>query len=630
MAALVVPLAALDLLLQALRITAHFDSLVPPSAGSWLLGISLSGSSFFFDAGFALLTALLLLVRDQESARWVAVAALFQLLAFLIGVIDVAAYGYYVQTVDALDWPLLQHMLGLPRDLVLVVGGEATAGQWSIFGAMALGALAAPWLLRRWLLRNPDTLYRGRERRSLRGAHWAAALALPVMLLGLLPPPVQLSDPALVRSPVLHILETALPSSRAQAPAEELESARFFVPRELTLERVKPGPLRNVVFIILESTRARSTTPYNPQLPSTPFLAALAADSLVVEKAYVVIPATTKALTAIFCSIYPSLTLEPRSLNLGLLGRCLPRLLAEQGYQTMFMQGASPNFDNRARSIPNMGFQSFITERDIPHQGFQEANFLGFEDEAMLGPSEEWLRAHKDKPFLAAYLTLDAHHEYRRLTRRGIFHLAPPSGDDDDSYDRYLNNIRYEDGFLQQLFAQYKREGAYENTLFVLVGDHGEGFGEHARRAHNTVLNEEGIRVPLIFHDPSHTLFQPGRLPGPVSELDVMPTVLDLLGYKTAHGALHGMNIFQSPRDRVLMLSCFGECAARVTDTEAYIHHFGRRPDELYDLRTDPLEYTDLTEKFPLIASRRTLEITAFQKRVANFFYFQTLRARSP
>jgi lipoteichoic acid synthase len=397
-----------------------------------------------------------------------------------------------------------------------------------------------------------------------------------------------------------------------------------FEPGVLTIERESTGTPRNVVVLVLESTRARSTTPYTPALHTTPFLDAIAKQSLLVEKAYAVMPSTAKALTAIFCSIIPAPTLVPASLNEDLLGRCLPQLLREQGYQTVYMQSANPRFEGRLSAIPAMGFDTFVKDDDMPHEGFQQANFLGYEDDTMLEPTENWLRAHKTKPFLVGYLTVDAHHDYNELTRHGVQHFATNG---DETLDHYLNNLYAQDVFMRSLFELYKKAGVFQNTLFVIVGDHGEGFGEHGRRAHNSLPYEEGLRVPLLFYDPSGKLVKPGKLAGPVSQLDIMPTLLKLLDFKVTRGRMHGLTIWESPAERVLMSSCLGGCATRTSDTEAFIHHYGRRPDELYDLRTDPDELKDLAGQYPQLVERRREELLQFEKRIGSFFFMHQLQA---
>lgn len=626
-AALVLPFILYDLTLHLSRLSLHFNEIAEPANVGPGAALLLTVHWLLGDIAFGLLACVLLLVRNQHGRLWVAVAVALQIGALALGLINTASHVYFMQTADALDWPLLHHMIWNPRDLGLLLAGEVTVAQWCLCGVVFLLAMAGPWVVRAWALRARQ-VYLGRERRSRALAFSLVLLMLPAVALGSVPPGVAVKDRATAQSPIFYLASTALAASRPIDPAvnQAIASARFFEPGSLSIERVSEEPPRNLVIVILESTRARAVTPYEPSLRTTPFLDSIARRSLVVDKAYAVIPSTAKALTAIFCSIYPSLSLEPRALTTGLLGRCLPKLLAEQGYQTVYLQTANPRFEGRLRAVPSMGFETFLKPDDMPSAGYAEANFLGREDDMMLGPSEQWLRAHRGGPIFAAYLTVNTHHDYNRLTRHGDHHFFPA----DDVLDRYLNNVYASDAFLRALFAQYGKLGLLRNTLFVIVADHGEAFGEHGRRAHNSVPYEEALRVPLIFHDPSGERVQPGRLPGPVSQLDIMPTVLGLLGFRIQGGRLHGISIFDSPPDRVLISSCLGTCMTRVTADEAVIHHFGRRSDELYDLRSDPLERYNLAEARPMIVQERAAELRNFQRRLDAFFFFHALNARQP
>jgi lipoteichoic acid synthase len=246
-------------------------------------------------------------------------------------------------------------------------------------------------------------------------------------------------------------------------------------------------------------------------------------------------------------------------------------------------------------------------------QGFEQSNYFGYEDDIMLKPSEEWLKEHGDKPFVAKYLTGTGHHEYLPPTRYGIEDFS-----DDDKLNRYLNCIRYQDFFLKNLLDQYKELGLYENTVFVIYGDHGEGFGEHGRYVHEDNPYEESLRVPLIIHAPGW-FENSQRVEGLSNLTDVLPTVLDLLGYQVKNGEYPGYSLLRPlPEDRTLMFSCFykDKCLASIRGNEKYIYHYDNQPDELFDLSKDPLEKHNLVDERAKEVGERRYELLTWRSRM--------------
>jgi arylsulfatase A-like enzyme len=171
---------------------------------------------------------------------------------------------------------------------------------------------------------------------------------------------------------------------------------------------------------------------------------------------------------------------------------------------------------------------------------------------------------------------------------------------DDDQLNLYLNCLYYLDSFLKNLIDQYKELGLYEDTIFVIFGDHGEGFGEHGRFMHGDTIYEEGLTVPLLVH--ASGWFEDGeRVKGLSSQIDILPTVVELLGYEVENGEYPGYSLLHPlPGGRTLMFSCISnrKCLASTRGDEKYIYHYGNQPEEVFDLSEDPLEKHDLAHLY--------------------------------
>jgi arylsulfatase A-like enzyme len=302
----------------------------------------------------------------------------------------------------------------------------------------------------------------------------------------------------------------------------------------------------------------------------------------------------------------------------GSTSGCLPRHLAGEGYDSVFFSSQFEAFEALGEEARMLGFQAGVFPGENDVVGFKKANYVSYEDDVMLAPSERWLGAHKDRPFLAGYLTGATHHS-----------CLPPSGrhgaisfSDDRAVDRYANSVRYEDFFLRALFEQYRALGLYENTLFVIVGDHGESFGEHSRYVHTDVPWEEGLRVPMIFHDPKGETFKAGTVQGPANQLDIVPSLLEALGLRVSRGFLPGTSVLHLPAGRAVMASCFDRlwCLTRIEAGEKLILHFGHLPDQLFDLLHDPGETVNLAAAQPEKVGRWRNDLLAWDERVSHLY----------
>ena len=234
-------------------------------------------------------------------------------------------------------------------------------------------------------------------------------------------------------------------------------------------------------------------------MKTTPFLDELVENSPLVERAYTTVPRTSKAIISVNCGIQPHLVEEiTEAQSGGIPARGPADLLKEQGYSTAFFQSSTELFENFRGLVRNFGYDQYYPLESLDEEckeGFEWANYFGYDDDVMLKPSEEWLKQHRNQPFMVKYLTGKGHHDYQVPLRYGLEDFSK-----DDQLKRYLNCLRYQDFFVRNLIEQYKELGHYEDTIFVLYGDHGEDFGEHGRFRHEDVIWEEGARVPLIVH----------------------------------------------------------------------------------------------------------------------------------
>jgi len=94
-------------------------------------------------------------------------------------------------------------------------------------------------------------------------------------------------------------------------------------------------------------------------------------------------------------------------------------------------------------------------------------------------------------------------------------------------FNRYVNASRHLDQQLGRVFDKLKKQGLLKNTIVVVTGDHGEEFMEKGRWGHNSEFHNEQIHVPMVVAIPGR---EPAVVTRPTSHLDVVPTLLPMLG----------------------------------------------------------------------------------------------------
>jgi arylsulfatase A-like enzyme len=149
--------------------------------------------------------------------------------------------------------------------------------------------------------------------------------------------------------------------------------------------------------------------------------------------------------------------------------------------------------------------------------------------------ARRWLERNRHKRFFLFLHTFQVHTPYAAPERYADLFTEHASGRIDETspsqlrwmaeYDR---EIRYTDDELRRLFATIDDLELGEDTVFILTSDHGEAFLEHGVLEHGSRLDEEAVRVPLMFWGKGIAAGR--RIEVPVAHVDLMPTILDLLG----------------------------------------------------------------------------------------------------
>lgn len=302
----------------------------------------------------------------------------------------------------------------------------------------------------------------------------------------------------------------------------------------------------NVVIFILESFAAEHVGFYNPQSkPFTPFLDSLLAHSITFTHAYSSGRKSVDAPPAILSSIpkvYDPFVTSSYSTDTI---TSIADALNKQGYHTSFFHGA-PNgsmgfeaYTHNAKFMHYYGLNEYVADNASDKKAFDGT--WGIWDYDFLDYYEREI-GELPRPFLTSVFTLSSHHPFK----------VP------DSYKGKLPEgnvplcqcIAYTDKALENFFRKAAKEDWYLNTVFVFVADH---TNQQYQPEYST---DEGVfRVPLAFYIPSlaagndsSPIEYPRRdTTSIVSQIDIFPSIMSIIGYKEPFFAF-GQNIITSPK----------------------------------------------------------------------------------
>ncbi len=408
----------------------------------------------------------------------------------------------------------------------------------------------------------------------------------------------------------------------------------------------RAGQMPNVIIIVLDGLSSHDMSLYGYGLPTTPELDRLSGNWTVYENAHSAASGTLASIPVLLTGRYPYLDDWHRYGDLahsasGWLD--LSELVRDAGYEGTFMTGVDKfpstyhldlGFSHVVAGIGEPWLPLGVWRRATPYAlsfaygwGLAPASSAGDSESTVAEPiyayAEQYLydQAKRGKPFFAYFHMLRPHQYYLGNEQMGTFLPLEDGLADKVSQDailrasytawptmqepigrlrlRYDENIRKADAEMGHLIDTVKRAGLYDQSLIIITADHGECFTGGWLTHYTPLLSAAEHSIPLLIKYPGQTVGR--RDPAMASNIDVVPTVLDVLGISYPADWVDGRSL-RSPtwgEERTLF--------ARVPDERDYGHGLeiaavrgklklvSRKGElHLFDLAADPDEHVDL------------------------------------
>jgi arylsulfatase A-like enzyme len=404
-----------------------------------------------------------------------------------------------------------------------------------------------------------------------------------------------------------------------------------------TAVRPPARPLRpNILLYVIDTLRADHLGIYGYPKPVSPHLDALAAESVVFDRAYAQSGWTRTSVASILTGLTPfAHRVLGREDALPASLPVLAGLLQASGYQTA-------GFVANVNLAPELGFGRGF-DRYVPVYAQHDPPRAGWLNSELLS----WLRSRQSgAPFFAYLHSMEPHDPYdppEPFRRRFAPHLSTslrspaaagiaaalaahpgltPEEIRADFTALYDGEIAANDDEIGRLLQALRAAGLYDDTLIVVVSDHGEELLDHGLWGHGHSLYSEILHVPLILKLPG------GRRAGErrgddASHVDLLPTLLAAAGVRLPAGA-EGRDLLASSAGAagaapvLSFLQLDGAGMASVIEQGRQLiqwkpdHPAGRL--EMYDLRTDPHERRDLMGRDLLWAGFMSSRLRALRR----------------
>ena len=346
-------------------------------------------------------------------------------------------------------------------------------------------------------------------------------------------------------------------------------------------------PLGDVFLITIDTLRSDHVGCYGYQWIQTPTIDQLAKQGIRFAQAFTPSPITNTSHASILTGLLPSSHgVSDFGVPLTADHSTLAELLEKRGYQTAAFIGSIILDSKTLAPGLDRGFEFYD---NFPEKTETKSRWGRLERRGMdvVQRAETWLDGHRTGPHFVWVHLYDPHDPYE----------PPPPYSERYKDHLYDGEIAFADSALGRFLNYLKEQHWYEGALIIVVGDHGEGLGEHGEDTHGIFLYDSTTHVPLIVKLPNEQ--EAGKVVEEQARTtDILPTILELLGIP-APESLDGTSLksallgTEAPSRTVLGETDyplrFGWAPLRSVRKDAFKFIEAPRP-ELYDLRSDPGE----------------------------------------
>lgn len=301
---------------------------------------------------------------------------------------------------------------------------------------------------------------------------------------------------------------------------EEILDPKYPLYRHFKYKSTEFRPL-NVVIFIMESWSSRYVGVLGGEEDATPFFSRLSKRGVLFKNFFANGQRSIESISAILTSIPPSggMILSQSGALSQMPVKFLPAILREKAYKTFFIHGAKRGSMGFNSLVKQTGIEKYLSKEDMLKEGGRDDGVWGIYDE------DTFLYAHRlfqaqNNPFFAVIFSLSSHTPYKLPSEH--FHFYKPER---PFYD-FLNSLRYSDYALSRFFDKASKAKYFDNTVFIIVGDHTEG-----KSAGNSL--SERFSVPCLIY--ASRYIRPMRISKTVTHADLVPTILDILKSSDAH-----------------------------------------------------------------------------------------------